>query len=64
MDTAAAPLWLRHGGAGQQWALHAPIASAVISGDADAAREAVRRHHEAILAHLAESPGASGPGMG
>ena len=59
VDTAAAPLWLRHGGAEQQWALHAPIASAVISGDAGAARLAVRRHHEAILAHLAESsPGA------
>jgi GntR family transcriptional regulator, transcriptional repressor for pyruvate dehydrogenase complex len=63
VDTDAAPLWLRHGGAEQQWALHAPIASAVITGDADAARKAVRRHHEAILAHLAEPSGPAAPGI-
>jgi GntR family transcriptional regulator, transcriptional repressor for pyruvate dehydrogenase complex len=56
-DTDAAPLWLRHGGAAQQWELHQPIAAAVITGDADGAVRAVRRHHEAILAHLAETPG-------
>jgi GntR family transcriptional repressor for pyruvate dehydrogenase complex len=56
VDTATAPLWLRHGGASQQWELHQPIATAVIAGDAAAALAAVRRHHEAILAHLAEAP--------
>jgi GntR family transcriptional repressor for pyruvate dehydrogenase complex len=54
VDSAAAPMWLRHGGAEQQWALHAPIASAVMAGDAPGALAAVRRHHEAILAHIAE----------
>jgi DNA-binding FadR family transcriptional regulator len=53
VDTDSAPLWLRHGGPEHQWALHEPIAAAVLAGDADAARAAVRRHHEAMLAHLA-----------
>jgi len=57
VDTDSAPLWLRHGGAAQQWDLHQPIAAAVIGGDASAALAAVRRHHEAILAHLPEPPG-------
>src|SRR5487761_1651998 len=52
VDTDSAPLWLRHGGPQHQWALHEPIAAAVLAGDADAARAAVRRHHEAMLAHL------------
>jgi GntR family transcriptional repressor for pyruvate dehydrogenase complex len=52
VDTDSAPLWLRHGGPEHQWALHEPIAAAVAAGDADAARAAVRRHHEAMLAHL------------
>ena len=34
-------------------ALHEPIAAAVAAGDAAAARAAVYRHHEAMLAHLA-----------
>lgn len=59
VDTDSAPLWLRHGGPEQQWALHEPIASAVIAGDAAGAREAVRRHHEMLLAHLADAQGAS-----
>jgi GntR family transcriptional repressor for pyruvate dehydrogenase complex len=58
VDTASAPLWLRHGGAAQRWELHHPIAAAVIAGDPSAALAAVRRHHEAILAHLAEPPAA------
>jgi DNA-binding GntR family transcriptional regulator len=53
VDTDSAPLWLRHGGPEHQWALHEPIAAAVIAGDGQAASEAVRRHHEAMLAHLA-----------
>ena len=53
VDTDSAPLWLRHGGPEQQWALHEPIAAAVAAGDAAAARAAVYRHHEAMLAHLA-----------
>jgi GntR family transcriptional repressor for pyruvate dehydrogenase complex len=53
VDTDSAPLWLRHGGPEHQWALHEPIAAAVAAGDAAAARAAVRRHHEAMLAHLA-----------
>ena len=56
VDTDSAPLWLRHGGAAQQWELHQPIAAAVIGEDAPAALAAVRRHHEAILAHLADLP--------
>jgi GntR family transcriptional regulator, transcriptional repressor for pyruvate dehydrogenase complex len=52
VDTDSAPLWLRHGGPEHQWALHEPIAAAVAAGDAAAARAAVHRHHEAMLAHL------------
>lgn len=52
VDTDSAPQWLRHGGPGQQWSLHEPIAAAVLSGDAGAGLEAVRRHHEAMLSHL------------
>ena len=59
MDTDSAPLWLRHGGPEHQWALHEPIAAAVAAGDAAAARAAVYRHHEALLAHLA--PPATAP---
>lgn len=55
VDTDSAPLWLRHGGPEQQWALHEPIAAAVLAGDAPTAKEAVRRHHEAMLAHLADA---------
>ena len=58
VDTDSAPLWLRHGGPEQQWALHEPIAAAVAAGDAAAARAAVHRHHEAMLAHLPDNPGA------
>lgn len=58
VDTDSAPLWLRHGGPEQQWALHEPIAAAVALGDADAARAAVYRHHEAMLAHLTDGPDA------
>jgi GntR family transcriptional repressor for pyruvate dehydrogenase complex len=60
VDTATAPLWLRHGGASQQWEIHQPIAAAVIAGDPDAALLAVRRHHEEILAHLAQPPAGTG----
>jgi GntR family transcriptional regulator, transcriptional repressor for pyruvate dehydrogenase complex len=55
VDTDSAPLWLRHGDPRQQWALHEPIAAAVLAGDAEAAREAVRRHHEVMLTHLPQS---------
>jgi DNA-binding GntR family transcriptional regulator len=55
VDTDSAPLRLRHGGPRQQWALHEPIAAAVLAGDAEAAREAVRRHHEVMLTHLPQS---------
>jgi GntR family transcriptional regulator, transcriptional repressor for pyruvate dehydrogenase complex len=63
VDTDSAPLWLRHGGPEQQWALHEPIAAAVLAGDGPAAKEAVRRHHEAMLAHLrAAEPGGHSDG--
>lgn len=62
VDTDSAPLWLRHGGPDQQWALHEPIAAAVIAGDVPAAQAAVRRHHEMLLSHLADPRGAS-PGQ-
>jgi GntR family transcriptional repressor for pyruvate dehydrogenase complex len=55
VDNDSAPLWLRHGGPGQQWSLHEPIAAAVLAANAGAAREAVRRHHEAMLGHLAQA---------
>jgi GntR family transcriptional repressor for pyruvate dehydrogenase complex len=54
VDTDSVPLWLLHGGTAQRWELHQPIAAAVIAGDAEGALLAVRRHHEAILAHLAD----------
>jgi GntR family transcriptional repressor for pyruvate dehydrogenase complex len=60
VDTDSAPLWLRHGGPEQQWALHEPIAAAVLAGDGPAANEAVRRHHEAMLSHAPEAGSAYG----
>jgi GntR family transcriptional repressor for pyruvate dehydrogenase complex len=61
VDTDSAPLWLRHGGPEHQWALHEPIAAAVAAGDAAAARAAVYRHHEAMLAHLAAAESGGHP---
>lgn len=57
VDTDSAPLWLRHGGPEHQWALHEPIAAAVIARDPEAARNAVRRHHEMLRRHLAQTLG-------
>ena len=39
-------------GPAQHWALHEPIAAAVLAGDADAAEAAVQAHHAAMAEHL------------
>ena len=53
VDTESEPPWLRDGEAGRQWALHEPIAAAVIARDGEAASAAVLRHHEAMAEHVA-----------
>ncbi|HUZ52955.1 MAG TPA: FCD domain-containing protein [Streptosporangiaceae bacterium] len=53
VDTESDPLWLRDSGADQQWALHEPIAAAVIARDGEAAYAAVLAHHEKMAEHVA-----------
>lgn len=48
------PRWLRGSNAHRQIALHEPIVTALERGDAAAAHDAVRRHHEEMLSHLSE----------
>jgi len=52
VETDSTPAWLRRTNAAEQMALHEPIARAVINGDAEAARAAVLKHHEAMSQHL------------
>ncbi len=53
VDRESVPLWLRDTQPEQQWALHEPIAAAVIGRDAGAAQAAVLGHHRMMLEHLA-----------
>ncbi len=48
----AEPTWIGTEGRETQLWLHKPIADSVVLGDVSAARAAVLRHHEAMLAHL------------
>jgi GntR family transcriptional regulator, transcriptional repressor for pyruvate dehydrogenase complex len=53
VEAETVPAWLRHTSAAEQRALHEPISRAVIERDADAARDAVLKHHEVMSEHLA-----------
>jgi GntR family transcriptional repressor for pyruvate dehydrogenase complex len=53
------PEWLRPDQAEAQMALHEPIVAAIEAGDTEAAVEAVRHHHEAMLEHLRQSRAAA-----
>jgi len=57
VDTESDPPWLAGSGPDRQrdrqWALHEPIAAAVLAGDAAAARAAVLAHHEVMAEHVA-----------
>jgi GntR family transcriptional repressor for pyruvate dehydrogenase complex len=57
VDTESVPDWLRTTGPDQQFALHEPIAAAVLNRDPDAAASAVAAHHRVMLEHLAASAG-------
>ena len=46
------PTWLEDTTADDRWALHAPIADAVIRRDRQAARAAVERHHQVMQQHF------------
>jgi len=52
VDSDSQPPWLRDTGPEQHWALHEPIAAAVIGRDSAAADAAVLRHHEVMAEHL------------
>jgi GntR family transcriptional repressor for pyruvate dehydrogenase complex len=52
VEVDAPPPWLRDTGPDQHWALHAPIAAAVIGRDAAAAEAAVLTHHAVMAEHL------------
>lgn len=52
VDTESEPPWLRDAGPDQQWALHEPIATAVIAGDSEAAHAAVLAHHRVMAEHV------------
>ncbi len=54
VDAEADPPWLLESGSDHQWALHEPIAAAVIAGDDRAARAAVLAHHQVMAEHLAQ----------
>jgi GntR family transcriptional repressor for pyruvate dehydrogenase complex len=55
VDSESVPDWLRSTGPEQQFALHEPIAAAVLERDPDAATSAVAEHHRVMLEHLAAS---------
>lgn len=55
VDLESVPRWLQESGPEQLWALHEPIATAVLGRDADAAEAGVLAHHEALLEHLREA---------
>ena len=52
IETESVPAWLRNSDPESQMALHKPIADAVVMRDAEAAEEAVLKHHDAMLEHL------------
>ncbi len=52
IQSETAPDWLRRSYPEEQFALHEPIARAVLAGDPAAAAAAVRKHHEVMLGHL------------
>jgi GntR family transcriptional regulator, transcriptional repressor for pyruvate dehydrogenase complex len=52
VDSESVPPWLRGPGPAQHWALHEPIAAAVLAGDPAAADAAVQAHHQAMTEHL------------
>jgi GntR family transcriptional repressor for pyruvate dehydrogenase complex len=52
------PTWLQEAGRDERWALHQPIADAVIARDWRAAREAVWRHHQVMQQHFDTAPSA------
>ena len=54
VQTETEPSWLDPSGAPVLLALHQAIYDAVAAGNPEAARVAVQRHHEVMLAHLAE----------
>jgi GntR family transcriptional repressor for pyruvate dehydrogenase complex len=55
VDSESVPGWLRDTGPEQQFALHEPIATAVLDRDPGAAASAVAEHHRVMLEHLAAS---------
>ncbi len=52
VDDEAEPRWLRESGPERHWALHEPIAGAVLRRDAAAAQDAVLRHHRVMTEHM------------
>jgi GntR family transcriptional repressor for pyruvate dehydrogenase complex len=52
VDSESPPPWLAGGGAARHWALHEPIAAAVLAGDGAAAQDAVAEHHRVMAEHL------------
>jgi GntR family transcriptional regulator, transcriptional repressor for pyruvate dehydrogenase complex len=59
VETESVPAWLRHTNASEQFALHEPIARAVINRNPEAARAAVRKHHDVMLEHLEAARGSA-----
>jgi GntR family transcriptional repressor for pyruvate dehydrogenase complex len=56
IELEAIPTWLQATGRDERWALHQPIAEAVIMRDWRAAREAVWRHHQVMQQHFDTAP--------
>jgi GntR family transcriptional repressor for pyruvate dehydrogenase complex len=52
VDSESQPPWLRDTGPEQHWALHEPIAAAVIDRNIRAADAAVLKHHQVMTEHL------------
>jgi GntR family transcriptional regulator, transcriptional repressor for pyruvate dehydrogenase complex len=59
IEREAIPTWLEDTRRDERWALHRPIADAVIRRDWRAAREAVWRHHQVMRQHVDASAAAS-----
>jgi GntR family transcriptional regulator, transcriptional repressor for pyruvate dehydrogenase complex len=54
VDRESVPRWLRGTGPGRHWAVHEPIARAVIGRDGAAAHAAVLDHHRTMAEHLSQ----------
>ena len=52
IDTESEPAWFSNRDPEQRWALHEPIANAVLARDADAAEAAVTAHHRVLMRNL------------